>query len=64
MDWCDPQTWKDEKDHAIDEIKSFADHFATPLARTDFDITKVQKEWRDFRRYVNLNPPKAEPCQL
>ena len=44
MDWCDPSTWSDERDHGLEQLKSFADHFASPLSNTAYNSSKLQKE--------------------
>ena len=64
MKWCNPESWTDDKDYGIDEIREFASHFCVPLSSTAYDETKIRLEWRNFCHHVSLNLPEKEAHML
>ena len=64
MKWCNPESWTDDKDYGIDEIREFASHFHVPLSSTAYDKTKIRIKWRNFHCHVSLNLPGKEACVL
>ena len=60
MKWCNLESWTDDKDYGIDEIRAFASYFRVPLLSTAYDKTKIRLEWKNFRRHVSLNLPGKE----
>ena len=54
MKWCNPESWTDDKDYGIDEIREFASHFRVPLSSRAYDETKIRIKWRNFC-HVSLN---------
>ena len=54
MYWVNPAHWQQGCEVEVASMEALASHFATTLAMSGYDASKLKREWRNLKQTVNF----------